>query len=179
MPQSAGYGEAEILRVGIRPVEALPTERLPPAPELRSSLRPSLGPVWVILRLNRTVCRCASIGLVLLRELTFWRSASKDPPNKALHTKPFLPTTSLLGPGPCVSPIQKSGLDACGIGTLKPRKSWALFSAQANSTSGCCTRRQRCRPRQHTPPALQASPGHCKGPRIVDVDRDVDRVSVG
>src|SRR5215468_4729080 len=45
-------------------------------------------------------------------------------------------------------PIQKSGLDACGIGTLKPTKSWALFSAQANSTSGCCTRRQRCRPRQ-------------------------------
>jgi hypothetical protein len=34
MPQSVGYGEAEILRVGIRPVEALPTERLPPAPEL-------------------------------------------------------------------------------------------------------------------------------------------------
>jgi hypothetical protein len=29
-----------------------------------------------------------------------------------------------------LSPVQKSGLDACGIGTLKPTKSWALFSAQ-------------------------------------------------
>jgi hypothetical protein len=45
MPQSVGYGEAEILRVGIRPGE-LPTERLA-APEFRSSLWPSLGPVWV------------------------------------------------------------------------------------------------------------------------------------
>jgi hypothetical protein len=36
-------------------------------------------PLWVILRLNRTVCRCASIGLVLLHELTFCtlRPASK------------------------------------------------------------------------------------------------------
>src|SRR5262245_32834426 len=40
MPQSVGYGEAEILRVGIRP-GGLPTERLAPAPESRSSLRPS------------------------------------------------------------------------------------------------------------------------------------------
>src|SRR5262252_1562214 len=31
----------------------------------------------------------------------------------------------------------------------------------------------------HTPPALHASPGHCKDPRVVDVDRDIDGVSVG
>jgi hypothetical protein len=37
MPQSVGYGEAEILRVGIRPGE-LPTERLAPAP--------SFPPLW-------------------------------------------------------------------------------------------------------------------------------------
>src|SRR5258705_11659142 len=29
------------------------------------------------------------------------------------------------------------------------------------------------------PPALQASVGHCKDPGVVDVDRDIDRVSVG
>jgi len=44
MPQSVGYGEVEILCVGIRPVEAF-TKRLALAPELRSSLRPSEGPV--------------------------------------------------------------------------------------------------------------------------------------
>jgi hypothetical protein len=33
MPQSVDYGEAEILRVGIRPGE-LPTERLAPLPNL-------------------------------------------------------------------------------------------------------------------------------------------------
>ena len=53
MPQSVGYGEAEILRVGIRPGE-LPTERLAPAPESRSSLRSSLGPVWAKTRLKCT-----------------------------------------------------------------------------------------------------------------------------
>jgi hypothetical protein len=74
MPQSVGYGEAEILRVGIRPVDALPTERLPPAPELRSSLRPSLGPLRVTLRLNRRLYRCPSIGPGLLHELMFWAS---------------------------------------------------------------------------------------------------------
>ena len=30
------------------------------------------SPGWVILRPNRTLSRCPSIGLVLLRELTFW-----------------------------------------------------------------------------------------------------------
>jgi hypothetical protein len=32
---------------------------------------------WVILRPNRTVYRCKSIGLILLQELTFWGSASR------------------------------------------------------------------------------------------------------
>ena len=62
MPQSVGYGEAEILRVGIRPVEALHTERLPPAPELRSSLRPSfrtgLGRVTRASPVQTTVRNC-------------------------------------------------------------------------------------------------------------------------
>ena len=45
-----------------------------------------------------------------------------------------------------LSPVQKSDLDDCGIATLKPTKSWALFSAQMASSSGTCTRRQRCAP---------------------------------
>ena len=45
-------------------------------------------------------------------------------------------------------PVQKSGLDACGMATLNPTKSWLLFSEQTTSSSvRCCVRRQRCRPR--------------------------------
>src|SRR5262249_7006753 len=33
--------------------------------------------------------------------------------------------------------------------------------------------------RPHAPPALQASIGHRKGPGILDVDRDIDRASIG
>ena len=45
MPQSVGYGEAEILRVGIRSGEACPPSDRPLL--LNLSLRPSLGPGWV------------------------------------------------------------------------------------------------------------------------------------
>jgi hypothetical protein len=35
---------------------------------------PNRSPKWVLLRPNRTLSRCLSFGLVLLRELTFWRA---------------------------------------------------------------------------------------------------------
>jgi hypothetical protein len=59
MPQSTGYGEAEILRIGIRPGEACPPSDWPPLPNFRSSLRLRVG----ALDLTRDGCATGLTGL--------------------------------------------------------------------------------------------------------------------
>jgi len=113
MPQSVGYGEAEILRVGIRPVEALPTERLPPAHELRSRVRPWLGPGHK--RRSRDVSE--ESGLPPTPESLRHRSAQitklyleRSPPTTAMHRYDHHSgDSSFHGPSyrPCVVPAPR------------------------------------------------------------------------
>jgi hypothetical protein len=98
---------------------------------------------------SRSVVESVSVRATNSRRETVWRGQTACPfPKEATHPRCY-------GEGYSdwrgraskpLRPIQKSDLDDCGMATLKPTKSWALFSAQMASSSGTCTRRQRCTP---------------------------------